>query len=220
LKFILNSFSINIKWHWRRNCPHIIMSLWKGKLSTFWGNWVCFVYFVVSLGFTIFGIWELFDHVQFLQLMLLLESYYFVKPFMPDDLFHVGWYLFHSCFQSHQFRMQNHTCSCDQKAQRFCALFSGIIQFMTWVINMFKLPFTTPPVFFCIIENISVLILHIILRYLKIFKSQSIFLIYIIGICEDTSVFLPAMFGIASLTSLTSFCTGISRLQHCVDSSM
>jgi hypothetical protein len=93
--------------------------------------------------------------------------------------------------------MQNRTCSCGQTAERFNHLYPDIIQFLRWVINIFKPPFTTAPVNFCIVENISVLILHIISRYLEMFKPQSIFLIYVIGICEDTSGFLPVMFATA-----------------------
>lgn len=94
------------------------------------------------------------------------------------------------------------------EGSRFNLLYPDIIQFLRWVINIFKPPFTTAPVNFCIVENISIIILHIISRYLEMFKSQSIFLIYIIGICEDTSVFLPIMFSTAFVTSLASCCTG------------
>ena len=142
----------------------------------------------------------------------------FCQTFRAGDLLHVGWYLFHSFVQCCKFKMQNCTCSYDQKAKRFRPLFPDIIRFLTWVISTFKHPVTTPPANFCIIENISLLILHIMCNYLEILKSQSIFLIYIIGIRNDTTLFIPAMFGTASVTSFASFYTGISRLRHSLDS--
>jgi len=95
---------------------------------------------------------------------------------MLDNLVHVSWYLFHSCVQCRKFKMQNRTCSCDQKAQRFCPLFPDIIQFLTWVINVFKPPVTTPLANFRIVENIPVLILHIMPNILKFLSHSPFFL--------------------------------------------
>ena len=138
----------------------------KWEIEYFLRKLDLFCVFLSITGLYIYGIWQLFDNVQFLQLMLLPESHYFVKLFMLGDLLHVGWYLCHSYVQCCKFKMQNRTCSCDQKAQRFCPLFPDIIQFLTWVINVFKRPVTTPPANFCIVENVPILILLIVPKYL------------------------------------------------------